>query len=636
MHLSSLAGQFTLEELASVPLEPSVTPWHYRHARRHMSVWGAGRPAPHIPITRERVPCAVWEAAVEFMYHPANLQQVAFGEKNLHIEATGETFLISKTLRRSLKESLWREYRDAHTYPDRTYDGLERSAFLQLCSEATGGHQKALGALDNIAVRYGTENWKEVDAVAGELGTILRLSDDAKKQLHSLSDKVQTHIKYDLRRHLLQSSRCSRHCFTHLLSDAHDEQQQGVCPPSCGSHDGHCKECDMADTLFAILRAYAHQIVEQGLVTQKVAEIMEYRINKCAQNYAVYLRHEIRGYWESQIRPNCVASLAQHQVVIVCDWKMKFLMTVLRESMVDYFGKAGIPWHGFMFISREEDQVQMEYAHFITDDRKEDAFSVISSAHAELTLYRERHPEKTEGLLFTDGAKCYSGKYLCLALVEVSKWTGLRITDFHIGEAGKNKTELDGAFATEGSGVNRVVAQGNNDVRVAADLVRNLELNKFKSGKDANSIALAFKPDRTAMASVKAQALARISKVSHRRYEWNESGKFVGLTLRNQSLIGAGKRHNAAEVERMWEKGTPQPPTGVVTVDATGVVRKFPGPPNSGAPSNNPLPTVREATVLHGIAPSDPPSNMSSSTYDAPSTSTLGKSRRRVPGGGGI
>ena len=75
---------------------------------------------------------------------------------------------------------------------------------------------------------------------------------------------------------------------------------------------------------------------------------------------------------------------------------------------------AGIPWHGFMFISREGDEAVMEYAHFLTDDRKEDGFSVSSSAHAEFTVLMENHPDKTEAILFTDGAKCYSGKYPCL------------------------------------------------------------------------------------------------------------------------------------------------------------------------------------------------------------------------------
>jgi len=174
---------------------------------------------------------------VAFIHDPSNLQQVAFGEKSLCIKSTGETFTIPKTLRTKVQEVIWREYRAAHTFPDGSYDGLERSTFLAFCNEATGGQQKALGALDNIAVRYGTENWEQVEASIVDLISALQLSDDAKNKLYALCRKVQNHIKYDLRLHLRQSSQCSRHCYIHLLSDATDAENRGVCPDTCGSHE---------------------------------------------------------------------------------------------------------------------------------------------------------------------------------------------------------------------------------------------------------------------------------------------------------------------------------------------------------------------------------------------------------------
>ena len=202
-----------------------------------------------------------------------------------------------------------------------------------------------------------------------------------------------------------------------------------------------------------------------------------------------------------------------------------------------------------MFISREGDQAVMEYAHLITDDRKECGFSVLSSAHAEFTLFKETHLEKTEAIVFTDGAMCYSGKYLCLGLIEVSKWTGLKVVDFHIGEAGKNKTELDGQFATAGSIVNRGVAQGGKDVRMAVDVVRNLEIGKVDaSAGGSKTTALSFRPDRTAQAEVRNGVLKNISRVSHRSFKWGQGLSFQQLVLFNQSNIGVGRVHSADEV----------------------------------------------------------------------------------------
>ena len=61
----------------------------------HAIVWGAGRPPPPTKIYRQRIPTATMEEALDFLYRPSNLQQVAFGTKNLTISATGETFQVS-------------------------------------------------------------------------------------------------------------------------------------------------------------------------------------------------------------------------------------------------------------------------------------------------------------------------------------------------------------------------------------------------------------------------------------------------------------------------------------------------------------------------------------------------------------
>lgn len=68
---------------------------------------------------------------------------------------------------------------------------------------------------------------------------------------------------------------------------------------------------------------------------------MKWRIEQCISKNAVYLRHEVRGYWEGAVRQKYIDRLGPHQVVIVLDWKMKFLMSLFRESMVEFFGKAG-------------------------------------------------------------------------------------------------------------------------------------------------------------------------------------------------------------------------------------------------------------------------------------------------------
>jgi hypothetical protein len=51
------------------------------------------------------------------------------------------------------------------------------------------------------------------------------------------------------------------------------------------------------------------------------------------------------------------------ETLVIMDWKMKLLMTVFRKSMVEYFGKRGIPWMGIMFVRRKtEAEINAEKA----------------------------------------------------------------------------------------------------------------------------------------------------------------------------------------------------------------------------------------------------------------------------------
>ena len=514
--------------------------------------------------------------------------QVAFGTKDLIIRSTGEVIKVPKAQRKQLQELLWRDYAAANTDDDGNFYGVGRTKFLELCHDSTGSTQKALGALDNIAVRYGTEMFTDIEHIISLLSTLLQMSESEKSGMLKASEAIQAHVKYDLGAHLQKYSACSKHCFTHLLSNRDPtlkDEQCSSCPEACGDHSAHCKSCDGADIFFASLVDLAKRIPD----ADRKAEVV-WRTQQCIKKYGVYFRHEVRGHWEAYVKSQLVENMGESTIGIWCDWKMKFLMSLFRESMVEFFGKAGIPWHGSMFMMRQGDEVHIKYAHDITDDRKECAFSVLSSMHSSITvlvediqengfgeLGQDQALEVEEAFFITDGARCYSGKHLCISLHLLSQWVGVRITDHIIGESQKNKSSLDGNFAVEGARVNRSVATGEDDVRVAFDIVRALAGDRHKSSK---SHYHAFQPNRAAAAKLKPGILPGISKVSHREYAYDSvTQEFTGMTLRHQSSIGNGKFYSAKQVLNMWD-GTPQQPTGVLTMNADGKVRQFAGPVN--------------------------------------------------------
>ena len=188
---------------------------------------------------------------------------------------------------------------------------------------------------------------------------------------------------------------------------------------------------------------------------------------RCEHRLKLYIAHLVRGSVEAGAKAARRQALAPHQVEITMDYKMKWVALLLRECQLEWFGKVGISWHGAMFIRRlvpdddvssselgggqldvNPDELVIEYFDDLSDDKKEDGFAVLSCLQTDLDTFLSRNPEVTEATIATDGAATYSGKYLAHCLPYLSAWTGIKILEHSTGEAGMNKSSLDGHFGT--------------------------------------------------------------------------------------------------------------------------------------------------------------------------------------------
>jgi len=63
-----------------------------------------------------------------------------------------------------------------------------------------------------------------------------------------------------------------------------------------------------------------------------------------------YYAHMVRAAHEARTMSRLLDELEDDGCIVVADWKMKFLMSLFREAMSEFFGKKGIPWHGCMIM----------------------------------------------------------------------------------------------------------------------------------------------------------------------------------------------------------------------------------------------------------------------------------------------
>ena len=140
---------------------------------------------------------------------------------------------------------------------------------MEMMEAATKGDQKALGALDNIAVKFGTENFAALTDIISRLGEVVALPTDMKDTLASQLDQIKSHVKYNLVHHLKEHSPCAAHCYCHLLSNPSDAKQSSTCPPTCDGHPQHCPECDEHHVFFVSLEALVQKGQEEGVLSHQ-------------------------------------------------------------------------------------------------------------------------------------------------------------------------------------------------------------------------------------------------------------------------------------------------------------------------------------------------------------------------------
>ena len=275
--------------------------------------------------------------ALAFLNDPKFLQDVAYGSKPLTI-GPGKVYEIPAVLRKYIPEKLWQEYQAKHSQIDAkgniiagTYTGdLTKTDFIDTLKSSTGGQQKNHVALDDKSERYGHETFRLVEQVVDRLVEFDQAYTDAGDKIKQLASDCHQHLKSNYRDHIQTASQVGHHCLGHMFSTDDTDHR---CPPSCNNHTKHCPECDMPERLVGELTRL-YEVVKPSITDPEERLDLEYEIQTISKNIPVYVGHLARGYHETNNKARIFETLGPNEFVEVSDWKMKWLMLLMRETQV--------------------------------------------------------------------------------------------------------------------------------------------------------------------------------------------------------------------------------------------------------------------------------------------------------------
>ena len=209
--LSVLAHQFTLAQLQQLPFVKKINKHNLGAAISHANVHGVGQTKRPERITRCRYNVGKVKEALQHIHSPTFLQQVAFGEKSIKF-SDGTVMKVPALQRKQLREHMWKSYSDLVGDT-----GISRSEHSEAVNISTATQQKSLAALDNISVRYGTENFKSMCSIINALAEKATGLGQLAAQLRAKIQRLEAHLKSSLQDHLQPTSTCAAHCITCLL-----------------------------------------------------------------------------------------------------------------------------------------------------------------------------------------------------------------------------------------------------------------------------------------------------------------------------------------------------------------------------------------------------------------------------------
>ena len=440
---------------------------------------------------------------------------------------------------------------------------VSATIYQTIAKEVTGGKQKTLAGLDDIAHENGRLNfiaWIEV------LSSMLTPDSPVLINAVRLVEKVEHFLEREYKqKHLKQFSRVAAHCTNHAFhliakKPPVSKFSSAECGAECQGHDMFCPDCDEIEDIRAFLKQTLLEFGLHAATSLEKLEDMAFLVSKCLHRLTVLIGHLVRVYHESIYFNEAVAKLPLDTALIQADHKMKIEQLFYRESQVGFFGKRGITLFGVLIIFRTH-AGQLEYSSqmfFATSsDSTQDCFSTLGYLEQIIIEFGTLVPHIEKFQMFTDGAGTFSGSFMRVCLPELFATYGYELREANTGEAGNGKSLVDANFACVQKVLNSYVIerQGAGDISSPETLVSAL---KASMGEKIVILHVAIHRATECdpfMTKIFLGLLSSVSSCVYRQFVRNsETGKITDFTaiLRQHSGVGPGLSYSRADLDLGW------------------------------------------------------------------------------------
>jgi hypothetical protein len=326
------------------------------------------------------------------------------------------------------------------------------------------------------------------------------------------------------------------------------------------------------ESLFSSLEA---QIEVHSFPSEESKEDAKWALGEAAAGVAKLEAHLVRKKYCSESEAEMLKDLTKGCAHGVGDYGQKLEPRGQKETQSECFGKSGISQFIFTWIllasnfSYAELEVLLgkegakgvESGDFIMyttalycDDAKQDWVHSFFCMRLCVEMLKERFPCVTSVEFRSDGAGNFRCASMILAMIYLSRWTGIMVVAWSISESGNGKNVADSDVQKQKLHINQGLKTPGASGRTAQELAALVSEGQQRAGVQRSCDSGEMQFDRLIeVGGAVTGALAGILSLYYFAYEYDADRKFVGLRVFAHKGLGKGRFYDAKQCETMWK-----------------------------------------------------------------------------------
>ena len=156
----------------------------------------------------------------------------------------------------------------------------------------------------------------------------------------------------------------------------------------------------------------AVRITDVCAMEKKEKELLKYDVTESVSKIEVWKTHILAIINQEKHKRDVLSSLDDSTCLVIIDYAMKFLARKYRESMADWFGKAGNGMHVMCVLYKDEDGLAKKTYLNFTGKSPQGTASVVAIYETCLRQLKKDLPHLHNIIDKSDNAGCYHNEAL--------------------------------------------------------------------------------------------------------------------------------------------------------------------------------------------------------------------------------